>query len=191
MGLLVTSVPADELLSAEEAKRHLRIINSDHDTEIGDLIRAARDYCERFTQRTLRAAVTRTKTFDEWWRGDFKLEFPPILASPAPTITYYDTLNASQTLAASNYYLDRSTDGGAKLIWTPSASLPSLYDRNDAITVTYTAGYSSLTAVPPAAVRAMKLKLTEYWGTGTETELEAARKAADRLLGLIDWTGYA
>lgn len=191
MALAITSAPQGELLSTEEAKRHLRILTGDHDTEIGSLIRDVRDYCEKWTQRTLRGAVTRTLKLDDWWYVDRKLPWPPLLASPASTITYYDALNASQTLAASNYHVELSTDGGGRLVWSDSASLPSIYYRPDAITLTFTTGYADLDSVPPVAVRAMKTKLTELWAAGTESEIEAARKATDRLLGLVDWTGYA
>jgi len=58
--LAITSQPDGELFSLEEAKRHLRVYDASFDDEITQLIRAARDYCERFTQRTLRTTVTRT-----------------------------------------------------------------------------------------------------------------------------------
>lgn len=191
MSLLITSAPDGELLTVEEAKSHLRILTGDHDTEITSLIRDARDYCERWTQRTLRAAVTRTKTFTEWWKLDDKLPFPPLLASPAPVITYYDSLNASQTLSATNYHVELSTDGGGRIIWSDSVSLPSIFSRPDAITVTFRTGYADLASVPPVAVRALKLMLTALWGAGTESEIQAAWKAVDKILGLVDWTGYA
>lgn len=191
MSLLITSAPAGELLTVEGAKQHLRILTGDHDTEITSLIRDARDYCERWTQRTLRAAVTRTKTFTEWWKLDDKLPFPPLLASPAPVITYYDADDDSQTLNATNYHVELSTDGGGRIVWSDSVSLPSIFNRPDAITVTYRTGYADLASVPPAAVRGMKLILTALWGAGTENEIETAWKRAKDCLGLVDWTGYA
>jgi len=186
--IVVTSAPLGELLTLDEAKRHLRLYSSDLDDEVTSLLRAARDYCERFAARTLRASTTRTLKLAEWWCDDLKLPFPPILAVSG--ITYYDTSNASQTLAASNYYVELSTDDGGCVEWKFDATIPSTYTRDDAITVTYTAGYADLTSVPPVAVQAIKCKLTELWGAGTEGEQKAAREACDRLLGLVDWTGY-
>jgi uncharacterized phiE125 gp8 family phage protein len=189
MALAITSAPAGELLSVDEAKRHLRLYSSDLDDEIASLIRAARDYCERFTQRTLRAAVTRTETFDRWWSDDYRLPWPPLIG--ITSVTYYDANNALQTLAAGNYHVELSTDGGGRLVWSSSASLPNLYDRLGAIIVTYTAGVANVDALPPVALQAMKTKLTELWGAGTEGEIRAAKECTDRLLGLVDWTGYA
>lgn len=187
--IVVTSAPQDELLTLDEAKRHLRLYSSDLDDEVTSLIRAARDYCERFAARTLRASTTRTIKLEQWWCDQLELPFPPLLG--ITSIAYYDTNNSSQTLASSNYYAETSTDGGGCVEWTYNATIPSVYSREDAITVTYTAGYADLASVPPVAVQAMKCKVTELWGAGTESETKAAREACDRLLSLVDWTGYA
>lgn len=187
--IVVTSAPTSELLSLEEAKRHLRILHSDLDTELESLISDVRDYCERWTARTLRLATTRTIKLRDWWRSEYYLPFPPLI--DVTSITYFDTANVSQTLAASNYFEELQTEGSGRLTWTSTATLPSLFDREDAITITYTAGYASAAACPRVALRAMKTKLTELFGVGTESELKAAKEATDRLLGLVDWTGYA
>ncbi len=193
MPLVITAAPSDELLSVEEAKRHLRVMSGDLDDEIASLIRAARDYCERFTQRSLRTTVTRTLKQKAWWCKDIKLPWPPLLTVSG--ITYYDTDNASQTLGAGNYSVELSTDGGGRVLWTSTATIPALYDRPDAITITFTAGYASIDSttapLPPVALQAMKTKLTELWGSGTENEVKAAKECTDRLLGMVDWTGYA
>ncbi len=188
MALVITSVPSGELLSVEEVKRHLRVMSSDLDDEVATLIRDARDYCERFTNRTLRGTVTRTLKQKCWWKCELKLPFPPLIA--VSSITYYDSDNVSQTLGAGNYSVELSTDGGGRITWTSTATIPAVYDREDAITVTFTAGCTADT-IPPVVLRAMKTKVTELWGSGTENEIKAAKEATDRLLGLVDWTGYA
>lgn len=184
----ITSAPSDELLTVEEAKRHLRVFDGSLDDEVATLIRAARDYCERFCNRTLRSTVTRTISDSEWWCDALRLPFPPLLS--VSSITYYDTANASQTLATSNYYVATPTDDGGFVRWKDNATIPALYTRDDAITVTYTTGYASLTSIPPVVVQAMKCKLTELFGAGTEGEIRAAREVCDRMLYMADWTGY-
>lgn len=151
-------------------------------------MRAARDFCERDAERTLRASTTRTIKLEEWWGDELKLPFPPILTVSG--ITYYDVDNASQTLSSSNYYVEISTDGGGCVEWVYTATIPSTYQREDAITVTYTAGYADLNSVPPVAVQAQKCKLTELWGAGTESEIKAARDSYEALIGLVRFTGY-
>lgn len=187
--IVITSAPTTELLSLDEAKRALRLYSSDLDDEVASLVRAARDYCERFSARTLRASTSRTIKLGNWWCNELELPFPPILG--VTSITYYDASNVSQTLSTSYYYVELSTDDGGCVEWGYNAQIPTLYPREDAITVTYTAGYTDLDSVPPVAVQAMKCKIVELWGAGTESETKAAKESCDRLLGLVDWTGYA
>ena len=187
--LAITSQPDGELLTLDEAKRHLRVYDDSFDDEITQLIRAARDYCERFTQRTLRTTVTRTLKQCTWWCHELRLPWPPLLA--VSSVTYYDSDNALQTLASSNYSVETTTDGGGRIVWAQNATVPSLYFRPDAVIVTFTTGYADATALPPVAIQAFKTKLTELWGSGQDSEISAASKATDRLLGLVDWSGYA
>ncbi len=189
MALVITDAPADELLSIEDAKRHLRLFDGSLDDEVAALVRASRDYCERWTGRTLRKSTERELTLDGWWCKEQKLPWPPLIA--VESVTYYDEDNASQTLAAGNYVVELSTDGGGRIVWAADAEIPSVYSRPDAITITFTAGYANADAIPPVALQAMKTKITEMWGAGSEGELKAAMSATDRLLGLIDWTSYA
>lgn len=188
MALTISSAPLSELLTVEEAKRHLRIWSTDLDDEVTSLIRAARDDCERDTQRTFRTAVTRVLKLSEWWCTARVMEWPPLLG--ITSITYYDTANASQTLASSNYHVELSTEGFGRIVWATDATLPAVYDRPDAIVVTFTTGYTSDT-IPPSALQAMKTRLSVLWGAGTENETKAHERATESLLGKHDATGYA
>jgi hypothetical protein len=107
------------------------------------------------------------------------------------SVTYYDTDNSLQTLSSSNYSVLLSTDGHGRVVWASTATLPSLYDRPDAVIVTFTTGYADLASVPPAAVQAMKVKLTELWGAGTDSERQAAERSYKNLAGKVDVTSYA
>lgn len=189
MALTITDAPTDELLSTADAKRHLRLYSSDFDDEITSLVQAARDDCERETGRTFRTAVERVYTACEWWYGEWKAPFPPLLA--VGSIKYRDADNAEQTLNASNYHVVLSTDGFGKVVWAADASLPTVYDRPDAISVTFTTGYADAASVPPAALQAMKVKLSELWGAGTDNEIRAAVECYKRLSGKVDLTSYA
>lgn len=185
----VSSAPTEELLTKEEAKRHLRLLSNEWDDEIATLIAAARDDCERFTGRTFRTAVSRTYKTDQWWTDPFDMPWPPLIG--VTSITYYDEDNVQQTYASSNYYVELSTNSKGRLVWQPDITLPNLYDRPDAITLTITTGYASLSAVPPVAVQAIKTKLTELWAAGTESELRAATECTKRLLYKVDESAYA
>lgn len=186
MALTITSAPVEELLGTEEAKRHLRILSGDLDDEVASKVREVRDDCERETQRTFRTAVTRVWTHEEWWCGELVMPWPPLLG--VTSITYYDEDNASQTLSAGNYHVQLSTDGFGRIVWATDADLPDVYERPDAISVTFTTGYANAAAVPPCAMLAMKTRLSQAWGDGDDRASERATKS---LLGKVDCTGYA
>lgn len=208
MALVITSAPTGELLSVEEAKRHLRLMSGDLDDEVASKVREARDDCERETQRTLRATVTRVLTQRCWWPmgyctsyfgclesrhrdgsyGSLKLPWPPLIA--VSSVTYYDSSNAQQTLSSTNYHVELSTDGFGRITWASTATIPSVYDRPDAIAITFTTGYANADAMPPTAMAGIKLRLTELWGRGTENEIKAAVTSSGRLMGKVDATGY-
>lgn len=186
MALTLTSA-GSELLSTEDAKRHLRVWDGSLDDEITSLVKAARDDCERDTQRTLRTSCTRALTRCDWWCSSLVLPWPPLLG--ITSVTYYDSDNASQTLASSNYHVELSTEGFGRIVWKTDATIPVLYDRPDAVTVTFTTGYTADT-IPPTALQLMKTRLSELWGAGTEGEIKAAVDCGRRLAGKIDATGY-
>ena len=186
MALTVTTATGDEPLTLLEAKRHLRRLDNDLDDVIAQNVSEAREYCERYTQRTLRSSVTRLWTLSQWWGGVLTLPWPPLLSVTG--ITYYDADNASQTFATANYQVVTSTEGAGSIHYTDGATVPSIYARPDAVSITFVTGYAT---PPQVALRAMKTKLTEMWGVGAPQEIEAARVGTDRLLNAIDWTGYA
>lgn len=187
MALVLTTAPTGELLSVEDAKRHLRVYDGSLDDEIASLIVAARDDCERETQRTLRTAVTRTLTRCDWWCSALTMPWPPLLG--ITSVAYYDADNASQTLSSTNYHVELSTEGFGRIVWTWNATIPAVYTRPDAVTVTFTTGYTAAT-IPPTALQLMKVRLSELWGDGTESEIKAAVECGRRLAGKIDATGY-
>jgi len=193
MALVITSAPSDELLTVEDARQHLRVYTTDLDSDILAKIRAARDWCERWTQRTLRSTTTRTKKLAAWWCNDYRLPWPPLIS--VSSVTYYDASNNSQTLSISNYHVETSADGAGRLVWATNATIPGLYDRPDAVTITFTTGYTTIESsnanpLPPVALQAMKLATEMFWKAGTD-EASVIEKAAKSLLGTVDWTGYA
>lgn len=193
MTLTTTDATTDEPLSLEEAKRHLRRLDGDLDDEIEALITVAREYCEKFTRRTLRSSVTRELTYSDWWRNELWLPWPPLVpvvgeVNPV-TITYTDADGDSQTLDADSYQIITDTDGGSRLVWLSGATIPNLASATNAITIEFETGYPD--GPPAIAKQAMKLRLEVEFGTGTPQHLELCAKRADNLLGMIDWSGYS
>lgn len=182
--------PSDEPLDVQEAMQHLRLTDSAHDEEVMRLVAAAREFCERQANRTFRVEATHVWTTDSWPCSGFTLPWFPPLKS-VTTIKYYDANGAQQTLSSSNYRLELSTNGAGKVHWDDDATLPDIDTRHDAIEVTFVTGYADKDSIPRTAVQAVKTKMTELWGDGTENELRAAERCTDRLLSTVDMTGYA
>ena len=138
-----------EPLTLAQAKKQLEIANDDtfHDDHLTDLITSARETVEHDTGLVLVSRVLTEKAVN-WPTCEYYQSKHPITA--VTSIVYRDSLNSSQTLATSYYTLDAPR----QRIWFDRyLSLPSVYDRWDAITYTLVAGAT----VPSPLKQAMLL----------------------------------
>ena len=180
-----------EPLQLHEVKKHLEIADADttHDEQIQNLIQEAREQVEHDCQVVL---VSRTVTEKFNWSGDeeyWQLYYRPV--SAVTSITYYDTTNTQQTFSASLYSLD--TD--RRRVWLNSnAAWPTTYDRWDAITLTYTAGFGANgAAVPMMYKQAMLLLIGYYFEERTMMGNEQTTsnfKAYENLLARLKRSNY-
>jgi uncharacterized phiE125 gp8 family phage protein len=198
MWLEVGTAPAATLISTAEAKSHLRISHTDEDTYLGALVAAVDNALDGPSGYLRRAIVEQ-----EWVLklGEFPayrlvVPLPPLIS--LDSVTYYDLDNASQTLSSSVYTLIKPVGGAAYLELNATQMWPSTYQRPDAITVAFTAGYAT---VPPAVKQAALLLLGEmYAARGDDTGgsiqpvqsnfggmTTAAQAAARALLGPYLW----
>ena len=130
-------------ISVADAKAHLRVTGSDHDSLIEDLIWGA---VKAFEKRANVALSSQTwKAFVE--KGYEELELWKYPITGISSIQYYDTDNALQTLSTSDYYSNVNTGSTG---WHPRPivifieDVPSTYDRDDAMIVTSSTGYSTI-----------------------------------------------
>lgn len=166
-----TVAPTVEPLTTSQAKKQLEIADSDttHDDQIELLITAAREQWENDTDA---ATITQTwaETFAEFKDG-MRLSMRPVIS--ISSITYYDSNNAQQTLASSVYGLDAAT---RQIRLKSDQTWPGTYDRWDAITVTFTAGYgSSGSDVPAVARQAMLLWLGYHFENRDMMDIDNSR----------------
>jgi uncharacterized phiE125 gp8 family phage protein len=134
-----TSLP----ISVADAKTHLRITGSDHDSLIEDLIWGA---VQQFEKRANECLSSQTwKGFASKGYEEFELWKYPVTG--ISSIQYYDEDNALQTLSTDDYY---SNVNEGSTGWDPRPAvifiedIPSTYDRDDAVIITFTAGYSTI-----------------------------------------------
>ena len=133
--------PATELaVSVLEMKNHLRETSSSLDNLIEGYIKAA---TQLFEQRTNQAVMTQTwrltLAYDEVVERVEIYKYPILGFS---SITYYDADNVSQSLTNSQGDYISYVDGrpGTLIFDDP----PTTYERDDAMTVTFLAGYSTV-----------------------------------------------
>ena len=161
MPLAVTSAPAAEPVSLDEAKAQLRITEGDDDTLITSLIEAARVAVE---QRTRRALITQTLQLTLPDFADaIKLPRPPVAALSA--FEYRDTAGATQTVPASAYRLE-SNSTPARVELLPNQTWPTTDTHPAAVTITYTAGYGATSDDVPETLRRAVLLLVEEFYDG-------------------------
>lgn len=179
-----TDAVAEPILFAE-AQAHLRIDTNDEQDHIEALIVAARMHVEEFTDRQLITA-TRTLKLDTFPSSSCPIELPkPPLASIS-SVAYLDADGASQTLSASTDYQSDLLSHPGRLLPQPGVLWPETeFERLNAVTIVYTAGYGAAGSSVPRPLRLAMLLLIGQWyenrenivvGT-TATELPMAAKA--------------
>ena len=162
--LRLKTAPTLTPVSVAEAKTHLRIDSSftDDDTYIGTLIDVATSAAENYTNLAL---------MEQSWYLDidafpdyFNLLKGTLRQLTVNSITYSDADNASQTLAASNYFGDGSIKP-SRIYFAPDATIPSTYDKPNAVVVDFTLGFGAAAQVPAPIRQAILLMVGTYYET--------------------------
>ncbi len=145
--------PSQSVVSLEEIKDHCRVdavIN-----EFDEVLRSFVDAATRHVEKSLSAGL-----IEQTWAQSFsgfnclKLAVRPLAS--IVSVSYFDSNNAAQTLAAPNY-TTVVTAAGAEIVTAYGQSWPSSAYRSDAVTVQYKVGVSSPTKVEPAIKTAILL----------------------------------
>lgn len=157
------SAPGVPLVSLEEAKAHCRVDHSDDDDLLNGLVAAATALLDGYSGVLGRALINQTWCINlcSWPPCRIRLPLAPV--STIASIKYFDTANAEQDLAGSNFsLLEDALSPYAG--WASNASLPSLFEREDAIAVEFIAGYGATADKVPEAIRlAAKLLVGDFY----------------------------
>lgn len=151
-------------ITLQEAKDHLRIADTSFDTQITDYLQAAAMQMLRMVAVSPGDAVLKAY-FKDW--SDFEFYIDPIAS--IDSIKYYDENNSQQTLGTGNY--NTFLDGYPKKIEITSE--PSLYDRPDAVEVTFTTGY---TTTPEDVKHALRLMVKDMFDVPMENYKDIKRE---------------
>lgn len=159
--------PVVEPVTVAEAKAHLRVDNSNSDTEIASMVTAAREWCEQYLDRTLVNTqwVMRFDSFPPDGTQDIELPRPPMSlagTTTAVSVTFTAETGGTQAYSTASFRVDRnSTPGAVKTLYGQTWP-PHLMDDN-AVSVTWWGGYGSAGSTVPAAVRHAILMLVGHW----------------------------
>lgn len=165
--IVTRTVAGDCALSLEDAKAHLRVDHDDEDDLITALAQAAHNVVSE--------AIGRVLTLETWTvatgpvSGDLVLPVRPVRA--VSSITYFDAADTSQSAVVGDYYLFFDPDR-PRMRPKPGKAWPAAIQRDDAVTITLTAGLAS---VPDELVAGMKL-LVGHWYANREAVTEAGGK---------------
>lgn len=147
MAIKRLSNPSVEPVTLAEAKRHLRIDNTDDDDYITSLIEVARRAAEDRMERTL-ITTTWKLTLDQFPNAII-LPMPRIIA--ISSVIYNNTANQQVALSNSDWFLDADSEPGW-LVPAVSKAWPNTLGIN-AVAVTYTAGYGATASTVPAPIK--------------------------------------
>ena len=146
---LVTA-PATEPLTLNEVKLFLRVDDTTEDDLITSLITAARGLVEGHTWMPLISQIWAMQfDKDELNLLVWNINKAPLIS--VSSITYYDSDNNIQTLAASSYEVDIYGSPARFRIKT----MPSVYDRMNALQLNFVCGYANAAAVPQPIKQAL------------------------------------
>lgn len=171
---VVTARPVDAV-SLSEAKEQLRIESTvfDHDAALRRYIKAAHDYAEGITGRTL-VQTTYDYWIDKWPAGDaIELPRPPLQSVTSVTYTKWDSTSTTLT-ADDDYVADTDSEPGRVVLeYDETWPTDELHPKNP-IKIRYVAGYAAdssptdYRANIPEEIRIAILMLVGHWFNNRE-----------------------
>ncbi|MBC8266366.1 MAG: phage head-tail connector protein [Flavobacteriales bacterium] len=154
----ITSIASTAILTTSEAKGHLRVDTTADDAFIDNLIQAATDSAEIYTNRFF-IDTTLTLKGDKWSDIEYLFKSPVLTIT---SIQYYDSDNALQTLASSVYLLDNSHQP-ARVTLDEGESYPNLASRANAVKIIYNVGYGTASSDVPDGIKQAVLLTVGHW----------------------------
>jgi uncharacterized phiE125 gp8 family phage protein len=182
--LTVAVAPAEEPLTLDEVKNHLRYTGDAEDGALAIQLTAAREQCELVARRAF-VSQTLELRLDEWPETDMiALSRPPLQSIESVTYTTED--GQTHTMPSTDYIVYANAEPG-RLYVKPGKSWPGgTLMPGPAICIRYAAGYGDPEAVPLRYKQAVLL-LTGTWFAVREhvTVGSVAREVPDSVRALL------
>ena len=153
--LTVVTAPSEEPITLDEAKDHLRVVESAEDDLIEGFIAAARELAEEQAWRTF--VTTVYDGFLEGWPKDGAIELarPPIQS--VASVKYTDSDGVEQTFSAASWQLVAAGGFGRVMLRYGESWPTATLQTGLPIVVRYTAGYGAAAALPERVKSLLKL----------------------------------
>lgn len=202
MALSIVTDSTVEPVSVAELKAHARVSHESDDVVLGGMITAARQWCEAYVARPLTGGrktyrLTLDSFYDERYTdkcGRIRLDNPPLSTSSTDVaITYLDSSSGGSTTLASTNYLISYYHEPALLEPAWGHTWPATRDQTGAVTVQFTAGYSTPGDVPRTARTAVMMlasQLYEQREAGAEASVSEVPFGVRALLDPVKWGSY-
>lgn len=165
-----TVAPSVEVVTVAELKAQTRVDFSSDDAVLQAILNSAISHIDGYSGVIGRALVSQTWAVSA---DDFcdvmRLPLGDVIA--VTSVQYYDTNGDAQTASASLYgvYTDAL---GPFIELKANQSWPSVDDRRDAVTITWTCGYGAAASNVPAAIRHAIMLLAAHWYENREASTE-------------------
>lgn len=196
----VTSGSPTEPVTITEAKAHMRVVSTDDNTYITDLITRCRIAAENFCSIDM-VAKTRKLFMDSyplergsgpaWWDGvrqgdmslidggmttgrEIKIAFPPLVGVSA--FISYDDSDTPTTFNSSNYYVSKADNHRrGRVVLRRGSVWPVVLRVAEGIEIDFTSGYGGSGPAIPSDLKQAILMLMQYAyrNRGDKVDLEA------------------
>lgn len=153
MPVSVVTAPVVLPLGLQEAKDHLRVDLADDDALIEQLIIAAREMAESFTERAL---ITQTIDYVRDAFPTWGMTLPRAPLQSVTSVKYIDTDGVEQTIDAADYRVD-ALSTPPRLTPAYNETWPSARDVTNAVTIRLVVGYGDGPADVPVRIKAAML----------------------------------
>ena len=167
---VIISNPAQEPVTLDEAKLHLRVDDDDDDSLIEATVKAARRYCEIFTRRSF---------VQQTWRMDLDcfpfcivIEVPKSPLEVVNSINYLDASNVEQTLDLSTVTIDTTTSTPARIVLNEGETWPATINNANAVKIEFVSGYSDTGECVPPTINQAILLLVGHWYENREAVVD-------------------
>ena len=166
MGWKATAGPSVEPFLLADAKLHLKVLTTNEDALITDMITAAREEVEKYcnislVEQTIEESFPCFPVAENYnMLSSLWLSVSPLIS--IDSISYIDTDGVSQPLATTVYDLDDKQKPG-KVTLKFNQTWPATAKIENAVTVTYKAGFGATAADVPQSIKQAMLLMLGNW----------------------------